>query len=239
MFLKSKHEFVPIKGIQKTTLIDFPGKLACTIFIGGCNLRCGYCYNSDLVFSNLPSIGKESVITFLRARRRYIEGVCITGGEPTLYPGLSDFCAKIKSLGYLIKLDTNGTNPSAIRNLISCGLVDYIAMDVKCPIDSYGIVAGTNVSRDAISESISIIMDSGISYEFRTTAIPDVINMDAILKISATIKGAKSYFIQQFRPDQKAIGQKYRTAEPLPAEKLMEFKKAAEKYILNVGLRGI
>src|SRR3989344_5028215 len=122
---------INIKGIQKTTLIDYPGKIACIIFLGGCNFKCGYCYNSDVVFNKTSSISEEEVFSFLETRKKYIDGVCITGGEPTIHKELFGFIKKIKALGYKVKLDTNGTNPNTVELLINNNLIDYIAMDIK------------------------------------------------------------------------------------------------------------
>ncbi|MBR9699158.1 anaerobic ribonucleoside-triphosphate reductase activating protein [Candidatus Woesearchaeota archaeon] len=227
-----------IKGLQKTTLIDYPGKLACTLFVGGCNFRCGYCYNSDLVFNkDVEEIHLEEIFAFLDSRRRYLEGVCITGGEPTIYPGLADFCDRLKKMGYLVKLDTNGSNPHLLKKLISRKLVDYIAMDIKAGMENYSQVIDTKANQEKLKESISLIMDSGVEYEFRSTIIPDIFTDEEMKKISLLIKGAKKYYIQQFRPDSKSIAERYREMNPLPAEKLQEFKKIIEPMVKEVSIR--
>ena len=228
-----------IKGLQKTTLIDYPGKIACTIFIGGCNFRCGYYYNSDLVFklNEIPSITEEQIFNFLETRKKFLEGVCITGGEPTLYPGLEIFIKKIKDLGFSVKLDTNGSNSEVLERLLKGHLLDYVAMDVKASLENYEWVIGTKVSREKLKGSIELIKKSGVDYEFRTTIIPDVIDSEQITAICQEIKGAKRYFLQQFRPDKKAIGEKYRKMKPLPISRLREFQDIARQAIPEVAIR--
>ena len=230
-----------IKGLQKISLIDYPGKIACTIFIGGCNFRCGYCYNSDLVFNNksIPNISEDKVVAFLSSRKKYLEGVCITGGEPTLYKDLIPLIKKIKNLGYKVKLDTNGSNPIIIKRLLQEELIDYIAMDIKAPLESYELVASVRVNEEKIKETINIIKNSGIEYEFRTTIVPDIITEDKIHKICSGIKGAKRYFIQQFKADIKTIDSKYNKMVPLEKDKLENFMEVAKQYVEFVGIRGI
>ena len=228
-----------IKGLQKTTLVDYPGKIACTIFLAGCNFKCGYCYNSDLVFDTGkgPTIPDEELIEFLESRKNILEGVCITGGEPTLDKGLVTLIKKIKKLGYCVKLDTNGSNPEVIKELLEERLVDYIAMDIKASLDSYDEVTSVKVNKQNIKRSIEIIKNSQIEYEFRTTAIPDIINENEIKKILELIKGSKKYFIQQFKPDGKTIDSKYNSMEALPKEKLNSFKEISSDYVEEAGVR--
>jgi pyruvate formate lyase activating enzyme len=230
-----------IKGINKTTLVDYPGELACTIFIAGCNLRCGYCYNSDLVFNihKIPTIKEEEVIDFLALRRKYLDGVCITGGEPTLFKDIIPLIKKIKKLCYKIKLDTNGTNPTILKELFREKLLDYIAMDVKASLQSYLKVAGIRNMGAKIKESITLIKESGVKYEFRTTIVPDVIDENEMEKISRTIQGADQFFIQQFRPDNKTINPRYSTMEPQQISVFYRYKSIAEKYCKHVGIRNI
>ncbi|MBI2548579.1 anaerobic ribonucleoside-triphosphate reductase activating protein [Candidatus Woesearchaeota archaeon] len=232
-------KYPPLKGLQKTTLIDYPGMIACTVFLGGCNFRCGYCYNSDLVLRSLhlPTLSPEDFFSFLTKRKTYLEGVCITGGEPTLYgASLVTFCQKIKELGFLIKLDTNGTNTALLKELLAQDLIDYIAMDIKASLDRYEQVAGVAVDTHALQESISIIMHT-TTYEFRTTVVPDVINAEVIHGIGKLINGAKQHFIQQFRPDGKTIDPRYQQLQPLSLETLKTFQTILQGYVTNVGIR--
>lgn len=228
-----------IKGLQRTTLVDYPGKIACTIFIAGCNFRCGYCYNSDLVLKGggLPDITEEEIMDFLSQRDLFLEGVCITGGEPTLYRNLIWLIKRIKELGYSVKLDTNGTNPKILKELLDGNLLDYVAMDVKASLGSYKKVIYTDYALANIRKSIQLLKSSGIDYEFRTTIVPDVISEDEIKGICEEIKGAKNYFIQQFRPDEKAMDPKYSKTEPLPLKTLQGFREIASSYVRNAGIR--
>ena len=228
-----------IKGLQRTTLVDYPGKIACTIFIAGCNFRCGYCYNSDLVLRGkaLPDIPEEEIFDFLSQRDLFLEGVCISGGEPTLYRNLIPLIRKIKKMGYSVKLDTNGTNPRILKALLDEKLVDYVAMDIKTSLGSYKKVTYVNCAMGNVRESIRLLKSSGIDYEFRTTIVPDMIGKDELRGICEEIKGAKNYFIQQFKPDGKAMDKKYGKMEPLPLKTLQDFKDMASEYVQNAGIR--
>ena len=228
-----------IRGIQKTTLIDFPGKISCTVFLGGCNMRCGYCYNSALVLNHnsMPAIGKSEFLEFLEKRKKFLDGVCITGGEPTMHKDLPELCSAIKKLGFDVKLDTNGTNPAALERLIADKLVDYIAMDVKSSLESYARVCGVAMDMENIKRSIEIIKKSGIEYEFRTTLVPDVINVAEMKKIGLLIAGARRYFLQQFRPAESTIDKKYNQMEPLDSVQITELCRAIEPYVNTVGVR--
>ncbi|MBL7055513.1 anaerobic ribonucleoside-triphosphate reductase activating protein [Candidatus Woesearchaeota archaeon] len=228
-----------IKGLQKVTLIDYPGKIACTIFISGCNFRCGYCYNSDLVFNskNIPNIPEKEIIEFLKSRINLLEGVCITGGEPTLYKNLVPLLKKIKKLGYCVKLDTNGSNPEAIQDLLNKKLLDYIAMDVKSSLDSYPKITNSKINKVKLRKSIELIKNSGIDYEFRTTVVPDIINKNEVASICSEIRGAKKYFLQQFMANEKTIDKKYNSMRPLKKESLELFREIALDQVENTKIR--
>ena len=189
-----------IGGIEKFSTIDFPGMLSCTIFLAGCNLNCLYCHNPQLITGQDPHacISGEDVMEFLKRRKGMLEGVCITGGEPTVTEELRDLIKDIKDLGYKVKLDTNGTNPDVLKELVAEGLLDYIAMDVKAPAGKYGDIVGREVDLGAIRKSMEYIQNCGIEYEFRTTYLP-TLNKEDILEIARTIKGSKKYVLQQFR----------------------------------------
>ena len=220
-----------IGGLQKLTLIDYPGKIACTVFLMGCNYRCPFCYNPELV---LPEIIKEHLpipekdfFQFLKERKEWLEGVCVGGGEPTLSQDLPEFCQKIKKLGYQIKIDTNGSNPEMLKNLIDKKLVDYIAMDIKASKEKYPKVVGfKNCSKyyllDKIEQSINILKKNNVDCEFRTTVIPNLLTKKDILKIGQWISGAKKYYLQNFSP-KKTIDPKFEKVKPYP-----------DKYILDV-----
>ncbi|NOZ80829.1 MAG: anaerobic ribonucleoside-triphosphate reductase activating protein [DPANN group archaeon] len=228
-----------IKGIQKTTLVDYPGKVAATIFIAGCNMRCGFCHNRDLVVdhSGIAPIPVDEVLSFLASRKDRLDGVCITGGEPTLWPGLPDLCRRIKALGLSLKLDTNGTNPSIVKKLIDEGLLDYIAMDIKAGPDHYSLVSGVHVPLDRIRESITLLMTSGVDYEFRTTIIPDVHDRKEMESIRELIKGCRHYALQQYKGVPTTIDPKYNNMEPLSMDVLKEYKTLMEEAIPSVEIR--
>jgi len=196
-----------IGGLQKSTLIDYPGKIACTVFLVGCNFRCPWCYSSELVLPEKikkhPKIPQAEIFDFLRKRKNNLDGVVICGGEPTIHSSLARFLKKIKNLGFLVKLDTNGSNPGTIKELVGEGLVDYIAMDVKAPLDNrkYQEATGREVDVSGIKESIAIIKNSGIDYEFRTTVVPGIHSKEDIIRIAGSISPARKYFLQKFRPE--------------------------------------
>ncbi|MEM2373247.1 MAG: anaerobic ribonucleoside-triphosphate reductase activating protein [Thermoproteota archaeon] len=189
-----------IKGLQKLTLIDYPGKVACTLFTFGCNFRCPYCHNPELVVDDgSPPIPEDEILRFLDERKSFLDGVCITGGEPTLHRDLPDFIEKIKKIGYSVKLDTNGTNPDMLKLLMDGKLIDYIAMDVKAPLEKYDEVVKVKVDVDKIIKSIEIIK-AFPEHEFRTTVLPELLSREDILNIARQLRGARRFFIQQFKP---------------------------------------
>ena len=189
-----------ICGYQKTTLLDYPGHVAATIFTGGCNFRCPFCHNSYLLFNPTTLIPEEEILTFLRKRKSILSGICITGGEPTLQTDLSEFIEKVRSLGYKIKLDTNGYRPEIISDLLNRNLLDYIAMDLKAGYSNYSKVCGiSNLNTETIRESISIIEDSGIDYEFRTTVVKELHTEKDFREISEMLSAKSPYYIQSFK----------------------------------------
>ncbi len=242
-----------INGLQKTTLLDFPGKVACTIFLGGCNFRCPFCQNAGLVLApaDEPLIASEELFRFLKKRQGILDGVCITGGEPLLNPDIEALMTDIRSLGYLIKLDTNGYFPERLKRLTAMGLVDYIAMDIKAPLGEYARAVGLRVFDAApIEESVRHIMSCGVDYEFRTTAAKGLITRDGFIAIGEWLRGAKRYFIQAFRDSDMLICKRLRSVEdgcPPPIALLAEFDgnelhafaDAVRPYFGEVGLRGV
>lgn len=217
-----------IGGLQKLTLIDYPGKIACTVFTVGCNFRCPFCHNPELIdpskFKLSEIIEEKSFFDFLNARRGLLDGICITGGEPTLYPDLPEFIKKIKALRFLVKLDTNGTKPEMLTALIADKLVDCIAMDIKTALqkDLYEKVTGSAVDFENIKKSIEIIMQSGLEYEFRTTVVPGLHTKNDILSIAEEIRGAKKYYLQQFVAGEKIFNPDFRKIKSYPGEFLRE-----------------
>lgn len=188
-----------ISGFDKLTLLNYPDKVACTIFTSGCNLRCPFCHNSGLVTNNYNEISFDSIYEYLKKRVGILEGVCITGGEPLIHADIKDYIKKIKDLGYLVKIDTNGCNPKLLKELIDLKLVDYIAMDIKNIYSKYDITSGVKVNIDNIKKSISIIENSGIDYEFRTTIVKEFHSTQDIKEILSYISSNSNYYIQNFK----------------------------------------
>lgn len=219
-----------IKGLQKFTLIDYPGKIACTIFVFGCNFCCPYCHNPELIDAKkagkVKTYSEGEILDFLRERKNFLNGVCITGGEPCLNKDLLYFIKKIKKIGYSVKLDTNGTNPNMLKQLIKAKLIDYVAMDIKAPLEKYEGVVNAKVNIKDIKESINIIK-SLPNYEFRTTVVPSLLNKKDILKIAELIKG-KTYHLQQFRPI-NCLDKDYNKKRPYSAKQLQEMRESIKK----------
>jgi len=230
-----------ISGLQKVTLIDFPKQVACTVFLDRCNFRCGFCFNPELALGKETNFNmrEREFFEFLKKRKNLLDGVCITGGEPTMHSELAEFCGKIKEMGFLVKLDTNGSNPEMLKLLISRKLVDYIAMDIKAPLEKYDEVAGAKVDKEAIKESIALIMGSGIDYEFRSTLLPKFHSAQDIEKMALMIENANLYCLQQFNPNAEMIDAQLKKERPFTKEKLEELKKIAERHVKKVELRGI
>jgi len=228
-----------IHGLNKTTLLDFPGHVAATVFTGGCNFRCPFCHNSELVLdpNSQPIIENEEFFRFLKKRQGILEGVCITGGEPTINPDLNEFITSIKEMGYLVKLDTNGYKPEVVDKLIKDRCIDYIAMDIKSGISGYGKAVGfMDLNMQYIEKSIDIIMNSGVEYEFRTTLVKGIHTKDDILEISKMIRGAKRYFLQDYRDNENVMVKGF---EPFSKEEMEEFASFLQKDIPSVAIRGI
>ncbi len=231
---------ISIKGVQKTSLIDYPKKICSVIFMSRCNFRCPYCHNPELVFNEVKKdIDPKEILEFLEKKKKWIDGVCITGGEPTLHKGLADFIREIKKKGFSVKLDTNGALPSVIEKLLKEKLIDYIAMDIKAPLDKYEKAAGAKVDMKAIQKSISIIMDSDVDYEFRTTVVPELFDEKDAESIGKWLKGAKKFCIQQFRNIDRTLDSKFQDTGTYSTKRLKDFKKILSPYIKKVEVRGV
>lgn len=231
---------INIRGVQKTSLIDYPGKVASVIFLSRCNFRCPYCHNGELVFDEIKKdIPPEDILKFLEKKKKWLDGVCITGGEPTLHKGLVDFAREIKKRDFLVKVDTNGTNPSMVEQLLKEKLVDYIAMDIKAPLEEYEKVTKTKVDKKAIQKTINLLMESNIDYEFRTTVVPGLFDEKDAEEIGKWLKGAKKFCIQQFRNIDKTLDPEFQKIGSYNIGKLEEFKKIISRNIKNVEIRGI
>ena len=222
---------VQVYGLQKLTLIDYPGRLAATVFLCGCNFKCPWCYSRELVLPEeirkQPKISEKDFFDFLKERKELLEAVVICGGEPTIHQDLPQFCKKIKKLGYLVKLDTNGSGPKMLKKLINEKLIDYVAMDIKLPKEKYKEVLGVDVKN--IEESINILKSSGIDHEFRSTVVPTILDKEDVIKMAKWIQGAKKYYLQNFRPE-KTIDPEFEKIKPYPEEYLLEIQKAIAPF---------
>ena len=230
-----------IKGLQKTTLLDFPEKVACTVFTGGCNFRCPFCHNASLVLKSdeIEEISESDFFSYLAKRKGILDGVCITGGEPLLSSGINEFIKKIKSLGLLVKLDTNGSFPDKLEILLDQKLVDYVAMDIKNCKEKYAITSGINSNSEYIEKaerSIDIIMQKAPDYEFRTTVVRELHNPEDIVKIANRIKLAKKYFLQTYVDSGNTIKVGYSAYSP---SEMLEILENTIKILPCTALRGI
>jgi len=228
-----------IGGFQKFSLIDYPGKICAIIFTQGCNFRCPYCHNPELVNPKLfrEPIDENDIFRFLEMRKGKLDAVEITGGEPTLQPDLIEFMRKIKAMGFLIKLDTNGTNPEVVEKIIKNKLVDYIAMDVKAPLEKYEKVVRAKVDKQKIKEAISLIMNSHIDYEFRTTVTKSILTKEDIIDIAKTIKGSKLYVLQKFIHSKILDPSLAKRAKTFSDAELEAIRSEAEKYVKECVIR--
>ena len=227
-----------IKGFNKTTLLDFPGKVAATIFTGNCNFRCPFCQNSDLVLnpSSQPEISEDEIFEFLNKRKGIIEGICISGGEPTLQPDLLSFMEKLKKTGTAVKLDTNGYEPDILETILDNGLADMVAMDIKSDLNGYREITGlSDIDTHKIARSAEILMDSDTDYEFRTTVVNEYYNEKTAESIAEWLRGAKKYYLQKFEDNEKVI--KPGLTSPDTAA-LLKYRDILSKTIRQVEIRG-
>lgn len=217
-------------GLQKLTLIDFPGKLAATIFINGCNFRCPFCYNPNLVLpEKISSFNQEEIFSFLNRRKGMIDGVVICGGEPTINKDLKEVVKRIKEMGFAVKLDTNGSKPDILDDLISQDLLDYISMDIKAPKEKYETLSGHKIDLARIQESIDILKEGKTDYEFRTTVIPLLLEKEDILSIAQWIRPAKKYFLQQFRAENN-LNPEFKKLNPYSLEYLVDIQEVIAPF---------
>lgn len=224
-----------ICGIQKTTLLDYPGRVACTVFLGGCNFRCPFCQNGEILDGGTEGTDEEEFFSFLKKRKGILDGVCVSGGEPLVHKDLPLFLEKIKKIGYDIKLDTNGSFPDALKALVSEKLIDYVAMDIKNAPERYEKTAGATCDLQKIRESVGFLLSGKIDYEFRTTVVKQLHRAEDMLSIAKWIKRAKRYFLQNFK-DSDAVLQK--GLSPLSDEELEAFKRFVKPYVPSVRIRG-
>jgi pyruvate formate lyase activating enzyme len=236
------HE-IHIKGVQKSSLIDYPGKISSVVFLSKCNFNCPFCHNPELVndSADFPDITVEEFEEYLDERKKWIEAVCITGGEPTLHEGLIELMKLIKDKGLLVKLDTNGTNPNIIQKALDEKIVDYIAMDIKNSLDKYEDTTRRKVSKDRIQESIKIIIDAQqkglIQAEFRSTILPKLHDIKDLEKMAELVDGAKKFVLQQFKTEEALLDMTYLEEKSYTLQEMEPFKKIFEKHCEIVEVR--
>lgn len=227
-----------IGALQKTTLIDYPGKIACVVFTQGCNFKCGYCHNPELVFPNQweKPVVENIFFEYLERRKNQLEGVCVTGGEPTIHRDLSKFIKQIKEFGLSVKLDTNGTKPKVLQDLIDENLLDYIAMDIKGPVDRYSEISNSKVSPHKITKSVDLVMGSGLPYEFRTTVVKDQLAKRDFAEIGKLIEGARLYYLQKFKPT-KTNDPSFMERKTYSDEEFVKIVRLMKEYVLECFVR--
>ncbi|MBN1914787.1 MAG: anaerobic ribonucleoside-triphosphate reductase activating protein [Parachlamydiales bacterium] len=225
-------------GLQKFSLIDYPAKVACVLFVQGCSFRCPFCHNPSLVdpkaFTSLQQ--EEDILRFLEKRRGKLDGIVISGGEPTLFPQLPSFLKKIQEMGFSIKLDTNGNHPSVIQKLLEASLIDYIAMDIKAPLEKYSQTVNMQIKTQNIEKSINHIMHASIPYEFRTTLVPTLHDEQDIEKMALLIANASLYILQKFQPA-NALHTKFQTLRSFSDPEMKHFQNIAQKHVMRCDLR--
>ncbi len=224
-------------GLQKLTLLDYPGKVACTIFTGGCNFRCPFCHNASLVLrpGECRAFSEEEILSFLKKRIGILEGVCITGGEPLMQNGIDGFIAKVKELGYSVKLDTNGSFPDKLKDLVDRGLVDKVAMDIKNSKEKYPITVGIeDYDISPVERSVDILMNGNVDYEFRTTVVKNLHTLDDMVAIGEWITGAGAYYIQNFKDSGDLISTGLEGVDRNTAD---AFREAISRYVPGAAVR--
>ena len=231
-----KGDMVNIQGFQKLTLLDFPGKMACTVFTGGCNFRCPFCHNASLVKDPLCyTSSADEVLEYLKKRKGILDGVCITGGEPLLQPDLEDYIKRIKELGYSVKLDTNGYLPDRLENLLKTGLIDYVAMDIKSSKNGYSKAAGIDIDIERIEKSVELLKNGDIPFEFRTTVVKGIHSVNDFKGIAEWIKGTKKYFLQKYKDSGDILGD---GCDDFSESEMDEFLKTVKAVIPEAEIRG-
>ena len=228
-----------IGGFQKTSLLDYPKNVSAIVWTVGCNFHCPFCYNKDLVDGNVKLISEEEIFSFLEKRKGLIDGLVISGGEPLMQKDIVDFITRVKKLGYLIKIDTNGTFPEKLQELIDKKLVDYISMDVKAPKKKYGRLAGAKPDISKIEKSIDIIRNHAPDYEFKTTFAPNLLDKKDIVEIAKWLEGSKRFYLQQFKGDTPLISSELNNIVPYPKEDLVKTLEEIKPFFKNCDVRGI
>jgi len=229
---------VIIGGLQRFSLIDYPGKTCAVIFTRGCNFRCRYCHNPELVVPERfgPEVPLPEVYDFLHRRARVLQAVCITGGEPTVQADLPDMLKRIKQMGYLIKLDSNGSRPDILEEVLGEALLDYVAIDVKAPLQDYEKIVGVRFPAERLAKSIALVLSSGIDHEFRTTIVKRFTSLEDIRRIARSIRGARRYYLQTF-VSTKLVDESLRYEPSYTNEELSELAQELRQYVTYCGVR--
>ena len=228
-----------IGGFQKTSLLDYPDRICAIVWTVDCNFRCPFCYNKNLVNGNVELFNEDEVLSFLKKRKGLLEALSISGGEPLLQEDIVDFIKKVKKLDYLVKIDTNGTFPERLKEIIDEKLVDYISMDIKAPKNKYNKLAGTKANLRKIEESIEIIKNNAPDYEFRTTFIPDLLKKKDIIEIAKWLEGSKRFYLQQFKSDIPLISSKLDNVAPYSKEDIIKTLEEIKPFFKSCDVRGV
>lgn len=228
-----------IGGFQKTSLLDYPDKISAIVWTVGCNFNCPFCYNSNLVSGDVELFPENEIFGLLEKRKGLLDALVISGGEPLMQKDIADFCKKVKQLGFLVKIDTNGMFPDKLKELIDKKLVDYIAMDIKAPKKKYSELAGKKVDISKIEQSIDIINKSKIGYEFKTTFVPELLKKEDIIEIAKWLKDSEKYYLQQFKNDAQLLSSKLQNIAPHPKEYLLETLEKIKPYFKECEVRGL
>ncbi len=228
-----------IGGFQKTSLLDYPDRISAIVWTVDCNFKCPFCYNKNLVDGNVELFNEDEVLSFLKKRKGLLEALSISGGEPFLQKDILDFTSKVKKLGYLVKIDTNGTFPERLKELIDKKLVDYVSMDIKAPKNKYSKLAGIKANLKKIEQSIEIIKNNAPDYEFRTTFVPDLLKKEDIIEIAKWLEGAKRFYLQQFKSDTPLISSKLDNVAPYSKEDIIKTLEEIKPFFKSCDVRGV
>jgi len=228
-----------IGGFQKTSLLDFPDRISAIIWVSGCDFRCPFCYNPSLALGKADLFPEDAVLSFLSKRKGLVEGVVVSGGEPLLQDDLAVFLRKIKDLGFLVKLDTNGSHPEKLKGLLNDGLIDYVAMDVKAPKEKYAQLSGTALDVSQVNASIDLLKKAAPQYEFRTTFVPTLLKKEDVVEIAQWLKGADLFYLQQFKTMTPVLSRYLDKVVPYPREYFQETLAAIQPFFKQCHIRGI
>ena len=234
--IKTETVKMRIYGLQKLSLVDYPGKTAAVLFTGGCNFRCPFCHNFELVMNPGEPLDEDEVFEYLKKRKGLLDGVVITGGEPLLHADIAETVKEVKALGYPVKIDTNGTFPGRLAELITEGNIDYVAMDIKNCKEKYFITAGTEVDLDAVEKSIMLLKNGGVDFEFRTTVVSQLHEKEDFVRIGQWIKGDEKYYLQRFKDSENVP---YGNLTAPDDEELFSYLNEVQKFVPNAAIRGL